>query len=83
MNFKEIAQETLNIEASTLLEASKKIDDVFDRAVELILNSSGKLIVTGVGKSGLIGAKMAATFASTGTPSFFSTQQKHSTVILV
>ena len=71
MNFKQIAQETLNIEASTLIEASKKIDDVFDRAVELILNSKGKLIVTGVGKSGLIGAKMAATFASTGTPSFF------------
>jgi len=71
MNFKHIAQETLNIEANTLLEASKKIDDVFDRAVELILNSNGKLIVTGVGKSGLIGAKMAATFASTGTPSFF------------
>ncbi|WP_373072045.1 SIS domain-containing protein [Sulfurimonas sp.] len=71
MNFKQIAQETLNIEANTLLEASKKIDDVFDRAVELILNSNGKLIVTGVGKSGLIGAKMAATFASTGTPSFF------------
>ncbi len=71
MNFKQIAQETLNIEADTLLRASKKIDDVFDRAVELILNSNGKLIVTGVGKSGLIGAKMAATFASTGTPSFF------------
>jgi arabinose-5-phosphate isomerase len=71
MNYKQIAQETLNIEASTLLEASKNIDDVFDKAVELILNSSGKLIVTGVGKSGLIGAKMAATFASTGTPSFF------------
>ena len=71
MNFKQIAQDTLNIEANTLLEASKHIDDVFDKAVELILNSKGKLIVTGVGKSGLIGAKMAATFASTGTPSFF------------
>jgi arabinose-5-phosphate isomerase len=71
MNFRQIAQETLNTEADTLLKASKGIDDVFDRAVELILNSKGKLIVTGVGKSGLIGAKMAATFASTGTPSFF------------
>jgi len=71
MNYKQIAQETLNIEANTLLEASKKIDNVFDKAVELILNSNGKLIVTGVGKSGLIGAKMAATFASTGTSSFF------------
>jgi len=71
MNYKEIAQETLNIEAQTLLNASKNIDGVFEKAVEIILNCSGKLIVTGVGKSGLIGAKMAATFASTGTPSFF------------
>ncbi len=71
MNYKEIAQETLNIEANTLLEAAKNIDDVFDKAVDIILNCQGKLVVTGVGKSGLIGAKMAATFASTGTPSFF------------
>lgn len=71
MNYTQIAQETLNIEAQTLLEAAKSIDDVFDKAVETIMSCSGKLIVTGVGKSGLIGAKMAATFASTGTPSFF------------
>lgn len=71
MNYKEIAQEALNIEAKTLLDASQHIGDVFDKAVDLILKCSGKLIVTGVGKSGLIGAKMAATFASTGTPSFF------------
>jgi len=71
MNYKQIAQETLNIEASTLLESAKNITDVFDKAVELILGCQGKLIITGVGKSGLIGAKMAATFASTGTPSFF------------
>lgn len=71
MNYKEIAQETLNIEAAALINASKNINDVFDKAVELILSCKGKLIITGVGKSGLIGAKMAATFASTGTPSFF------------
>ena len=71
MNYKQIAQETLNIEAQTLLEASQNIDDVFSECVELILSCKGKLIITGVGKSGLIGAKMAATFASTGTPSFF------------
>ena len=71
MNYKKIAQETLNIEAQTLFQAAKGIDDVFDKAVEVILNCKGKLVVTGVGKSGLIGAKMAATFASTGTPSFF------------
>ncbi|NPA59546.1 MAG: KpsF/GutQ family sugar-phosphate isomerase [Epsilonproteobacteria bacterium] len=71
MNYKTIAQETLNIEAQTLLDASKNIDDTFNKAVEMILSCKGKLIITGVGKSGLIGAKMAATFASTGTPSFF------------
>lgn len=71
MNYKEIAQETLNIEAQTLLDASKSVSDVFDKAVKTILACDGKLVVTGVGKSGLIGAKMAATFASTGTPSFF------------
>jgi arabinose-5-phosphate isomerase len=71
MNYTTIAQETLNIEAQTLLDASKNLDDLFTQAVEMILACRGKLIVSGVGKSGLIGAKMAATFASTGTPSFF------------
>jgi len=71
MNYKQIAQETLEIEAKTLLESAKNISNVFDEAVEVILSCQGKLIITGVGKSGLIGAKMAATFASTGTPSFF------------
>ncbi len=71
MNYKKIAQETLNIEAQTLLSAANNMNDVFDKAVDIILNCTGKLVITGVGKSGLIGAKMAATFASTGTPSFF------------
>ncbi|MDQ7061842.1 MAG: KpsF/GutQ family sugar-phosphate isomerase [Sulfurimonas sp.] len=71
MNYKKIAQDTLNIEAQTLLASAKNIDDVFDKAVAIILKCTGKLVITGVGKSGLIGAKMAATFASTGTPSFF------------
>jgi len=71
MNYKIIAQETLNIEAQTLMDAAKNIGDEFDKAVKLILTCKGKLVVSGVGKSGLIGAKMAATFASTGTPSFF------------
>ncbi len=47
------------------------LDDSFDEAVDLIYNCKGKIIVTGVGKSGHIGAKIAATFSSTGTPSFF------------
>ncbi|MCK9492556.1 MAG: KpsF/GutQ family sugar-phosphate isomerase [Sulfurimonas sp.] len=71
MNYKEIAQETLNIEAQTLLDAAMNITDDFVKAIETILACKGKLIVTGVGKSGLIGAKIAATLASTGTPSFF------------
>ncbi len=71
MNYKKIAQETLNIEAQTLLSAAANMNNVFDKAVDIILNCTGKLVITGVGKSGLIGAKMAATFASTGTPSFF------------
>lgn len=71
MNYKEIAQNTLTIEAETLLSAAENMNDVFEKAVEMVLACSGKLVITGVGKSGLIGAKMAATFASTGTPSFF------------
>lgn len=71
MNYKQIAQETLNIEAQTLLDASKSIGEDFVKCIDIILACKGKLIITGVGKSGLIGAKMAATFASTGTPSFF------------
>ncbi len=71
MNYKEIAQNTLIIEAETLLNAAKNMNNVFEKAVEIVLACSGKLVITGVGKSGLIGAKMAATFASTGTPSFF------------
>jgi len=67
----EIAKQTLNIEASTLSAAAAKLDSTIERAVEMIAKSNGKLVITGVGKSGLIGAKMAATFASTGTPSFF------------
>ncbi len=71
MNYKSIAQETLDIEAHTLFDAKEHIGNEFEDAVKLILPCKGKLIVTGVGKSGLIGAKIAATLASTGTPSFF------------
>lgn len=71
MNYREIAQETLQIEAQTLIESAQNIGNAFDEATRIVLGCKGKLIVTGVGKSGLIGAKMAATFASTGTPSFF------------
>ncbi len=71
MNLIKIAQQTLQIEAQALLDATATIDQRFIDAVELIEQTSGKLIIAGVGKSGLVGAKMAATFASTGTSSFF------------
>ena len=71
MNFKKIAKEVLKLEANELLNSAKNIDDEIEKAVELISGINGKLIVTGVGKSGLIGAKIAATLASTGTSSFF------------
>jgi arabinose-5-phosphate isomerase len=71
MKYSDIAKEVLEIEAQQLIEASTSIGEEFDRAVELIFNTKGKLIITGVGKSGLVGAKIAATFASTGTSSFF------------
>ncbi len=68
MNFEQIAKEVLEIEANELLNADVK---GMDKAVEIAYNTKGKLIITGVGKSGLIGGKIAATLASTGTPSFF------------
>ena len=55
-----------------MLSLIPQLDENFDKAVELILNCKGKVIVTGVGKSGHIGAKIAATLSSTGTPSFFT-----------
>ena len=58
-------------EAEALLELIPKMDEEFDRAVELMFRCHGKIIVTGVGKSGHVGAKIAATLSSTGTPSFF------------
>ena len=67
----ESARRTLDIEADAIRAAEERLDGAFERAVELILNAPGRLVVTGMGKSGLIGRKIAATLASTGTPSFF------------
>ena len=68
---KEYAERCLRDEADALIELIPQLDDNFERAVEMIFNCKGKVIVTGVGKSGHIGAKIAATLSSTGTPSFF------------
>ena len=71
MDLIKIAQETFQIEAEALYKMAERLDQNFLDAIELIMHTKGKLIITGVGKSGLVGAKMAATFASTGTSSFF------------
>ena len=70
-NIREHAIQAIRDEAQAVLDLIPQIDDSFDQAVELILKCRGKVIVTGVGKSGHIGAKIAATLSSTGTPSFF------------
>lgn len=67
----ELARRTLHIESESLLAMAERLDEQFVSAVEKILACRGKLIVTGMGKSGLVGRKIAATLASTGTPSFF------------
>jgi arabinose-5-phosphate isomerase len=71
MTSRDYAIQCIKDEAQALLDLIPKIDEEFDKAVRLILECKGKVIVTGVGKSGHIGAKIAATLASTGTPSFF------------
>jgi arabinose-5-phosphate isomerase len=65
------ARDVLEIEARGILALIERLDDVFVRAVEILSGCKGKVVVTGLGKSGLICRKIAATFASTGTPSFF------------
>lgn len=65
------AIEVLDIEAEAVLSLKSRINDRFMKAVELISNCQGKLVVTGIGKSGHIGRKLSSTFASTGTPSVF------------
>lgn len=68
---KDIAKRVFDIEIESLQYVASLIDDEFTKTVQAILNSTGKLIVIGIGKSGLIGKKIAATLSSTGTPSFF------------
>jgi arabinose-5-phosphate isomerase len=65
------AKRVLKIEADGLLHLAKRVGKSFDAAVRLVLKSKGRVVVTGMGKSGIIGQKIAATFSSTGTPSLF------------
>ncbi len=68
---KDIAKRVFEVEIASLQQVASLIDDVFTTVVRAILDCTGKVIIIGVGKSGLIGKKIAATFSSTGTPSFF------------
>ncbi len=65
------AHAVLKDEAKAILEADQRLDASFVKAVDLILNCKGRLILSGIGKSGHIATKLAATFASTGTPAYF------------
>ena len=71
MKARELAIQCFKDEAAAVLGLIEKLDEKFEKAVELMYDCKGKIIVTGVGKSGHIGAKIAATLSSTGTPSFF------------
>jgi len=66
-----LAERVLRLEAEAILGVIPTLDDRFERAVDLLQTCSGRVIVTGIGKSGLIGRKIAATLSSTGTPAFF------------
>lgn len=71
MVLKNIAKRVFEIEANEISKLSNKLTDDFDKSVESVLKSKGKLIISGMGKSGIVGKKIAATLASTGTSSFF------------
>ena len=71
MDIEMVAKEVFEIEAGEILNLADNLTDDFRGAVDTILNSRGKLIISGMGKSGIIGKKISATMSSTGTPSFF------------
>jgi len=67
----ETAKNTLKIESDAILSLIERVDEHFEKAVEILFACRGRVVVTGMGKSGIIARKIAATFASTGTPAFF------------
>jgi arabinose-5-phosphate isomerase len=70
-NIIDIAKRVLTIEANAVSALTDRLNSDFEKAVEIIFQSKGRVVVTGMGKSGLVGKKIAATLASTGTPAFF------------
>jgi arabinose-5-phosphate isomerase len=71
VNVVDEARRVLKIEAQSILDLSERVDERFTEAVELLFRCKGKVVLMGMGKSGLVGRKIASTFASTGTPAFF------------
>jgi len=71
IDYKSIAKQVFEIEAEAILHLKTQLDDDFANSVNAILNTQGRVVICGMGKSGLIGTKIMATFASTGTPCFF------------
>jgi len=67
----ETAKNTLKVESDAILSLMDRVDEHFEEAVEILYGCKGRVVVTGMGKSGIIARKIAATFASTGTPAFF------------
>lgn len=81
-DFQKVGKEVLHIEHEGLKNLEQYINTDFDRACQLIFNCEGKVVVMGMGKSGHIGRKIAATLASTGTPSFLFIRERPVTVTL-
>lgn len=71
LDMNKLASEVFDIEANAILKLKKSLGLDFDRAIDILYHTQGKVIITGMGKSGLIGKKIAATLTSTGTPSYF------------
>ena len=71
MSYIDFAKEVFDIESNAISGLSEFLDENFTRSIEAVLGSNGRVIICGMGKSGIIGKKIAATLASTGTPSFF------------
>src|SRR4030065_471181 len=67
----DIAKKVLKTEAEAVYSLIEKLDNNFEKVLNIIYSSRGKVVITGMGKSGLVGKKIAATLASTGTPAFF------------
>ncbi len=71
MSILDEARKVIQAEAAAVAALAGRLDSSFEKAVQMILASSGRVVVSGMGKSGLVGQKIASTMASTGTPAFF------------